>query len=103
MVTRPVGSDGRFVQWSIHKTGKKIADYSIHSDVHQPLYQWTGTGSQATHTREVTKANLFALEAEGHHILTAGARQAIIYQVRYSHQIDPFDYLSHSWAQQLRS
>lgn len=77
----PVGSDGKFIQWSLHKTGKKIAEYSIHSDAHQPLYQWTETGSHATHTREVTKASLFALEAEGHHILTAGAKQAIIYQV----------------------
>ena len=75
------GSDGRFIQWSIHKTGKKIAEYSIHSDAHQPLYQWTETGSHATHTREVTKGNLFALEAEGHHMLTAGAKQAVIYQV----------------------
>ena len=78
-----VGSDGRFVQWSVHKTGKKIAEYSIHSDAHQPLHQWTDTGSHATHTREVTKANLFALQAEGNHILTAGAKQAVIYQVRY--------------------
>lgn len=77
------GSDGRFIQWSIHKTGKKTAEYSIHGDAHQPLYQWTETGSHATHTREVTKANLFALEAEGQHILTAGAKQAVIYQVRY--------------------
>ena len=79
-----VGSDGRFVQWSIHKGGKKIAEYSIHSDAHQPLYQWTETGSHATHTREITKANLFALEAEGQHILTAGAKQAVIYQVSTS-------------------
>ena len=79
-----VGSDGRFVQWSIHKAGKKMAEYSIHSDAHQPLYQWTETGSHATHTREITKANLFALEAEGQHILTAGAKQAVIYQVSAS-------------------
>lgn len=76
-----MGSDGRFVQWSVHKTGKKIAEYSIHSDAHQPLHQWTDTGSHATHTREVTKANLFALQAEGNHILTAGAKQAVIYQL----------------------
>lgn len=76
-----MGSDGRFIQWSIHKTGKKTAEYSIHGDAHQPLYQWTETGSHATHTREVTKANLFALEAEGQHILTAGAKQAVIYQL----------------------
>lgn len=59
-----------------------MAEYSIHKDAHQPLYQWAETGSHATHTREVTKANLFALEAEGQHILTAGAKQAMIYQVR---------------------
>ena len=89
-VSMDTGSDGRFIQWSIHKTGKKIAEYSIHGDAHQPLYQWTETGSHASHTREVTKANLFALEAEGHHILTAGAKQAVIYQVRHS-QHYPFD------------
>ena len=59
-----------------------MAEYNIHNDAHQPLYRWTETGSQATHTREVTKTNLFALEAEGQHILTAGAKQAVIYQVR---------------------
>lgn len=82
-ITSSVGSDGRFVQWSINKSGKKMAEYSIHSDAYQPLHQWNETGSHATHTRDVTKANLFALEAEGHHILTAGAKQAIIYQVRH--------------------
>lgn len=86
-----IGSDGRFVQWSIHKTGKKMAEYSVDGDVHQPLYQWTETGPHATHTREVTKANLFALEAEGHHILTAGAKQAVIYQVRQCNHIYHLD------------
>ena len=59
-----------------------MAEYNIHNDAHQPLYQWTETGSHANHTREITKTNLFALEAEGQHILTAGAKQAVIYQVR---------------------
>jgi len=75
------GSDGKFVQWSIHKSGKKMAEFSVHGDAHQPLFRWTETGPHAAHTREVTKGHLFALEAEGQHILTAGSRQAVIYQV----------------------
>jgi len=58
-----------------------MAEFSVHSDAHQPLFQWAETGPHAAHTREVTKGHLFALEAEGQHILTAGAKQAIIYQV----------------------
>ncbi|XP_064631219.1 WD repeat-containing protein 91-like [Lineus longissimus] len=62
-----MGGDGKLIEWSIHKTGIKIADWAVHSGAAGPFVMQKPEGYKQMQT---PRGKLFAFDAEGQHILT---------------------------------
>jgi hypothetical protein len=76
-----IGSDGKLSQWSIHKTGTKMADYQLHSGACGPFISIGAGGLKQAHC---PRGKLFAIDSEGHHMLTCSAQGGLIYKLSNS-------------------
>ncbi|XP_031557069.1 WD repeat-containing protein 91-like [Actinia tenebrosa] len=68
-----MGSDGKFLQWSVHRMGQKLADL----DIHQGAVFTKSTSSRGSSSY----GRLFAFDSEGQHVLTCGSQSGIIYKI----------------------
>lgn len=73
-----ISSDGKLTQWSIHNTGRKIADFALHSGSSGPFLSVGAGGQKQYHS---PRGKLFAIDAEGQHILTCATHGGLIYKV----------------------
>jgi len=65
-------------QWSIHNTGRKIADYSLHPGASGPFLSITASGQKQYYS---PRGKLFSVDSEGQHILTCAPQGGVIYKV----------------------
>jgi len=68
----------QLTQWSIHNTGRKIADFALHSGSSGPFLSVGANGQKLYHS---PRGKLFAIDAEGQHILTCATHGGLIYKV----------------------
>ncbi|XP_076363628.1 WD repeat-containing protein 91 isoform X1 [Tachypleus tridentatus] len=88
-----MGNDGKFIQWSINKTGQRISELSVHSGATGPF---TLTGHPTTH-RHNPVGKLFAFDCDGSHVLTCGGSGGIVYKLT-SGMVSPLLSLGgHKW------
>jgi hypothetical protein len=66
------------IEWSIHKTGNKIADWAVHSGAVGPFVMQKPEGYKQMQT---PRGKLFAFDAEGQHILTCAQNGGQMYTV----------------------
>lgn len=62
-----IGEDKRFIQWSINKTGQKISDNILSTEITRPHFNSSPVGK------------LFAFDSEGKHLLTCGQQGGHVY------------------------
>ncbi|XP_067133024.1 WD repeat-containing protein 91 isoform X2 [Centruroides vittatus] len=70
-----MGGDGKFIQWSINKTGDKMAELAIHNGATGPFIL---PNNPSVHHHPVGK--LFTFDSDGSHVLTCGPSGGIIYK-----------------------
>lgn len=70
-----IGKDGKFFQWSVNKTGHRVAELAIHSGATGPFSVKSGS----ILCDPVGK--LFVFNNDGSHILTCGLNGGMIYKV----------------------
>jgi len=68
----------QLTQWSIHNTGRKMADFALHSGSSGPFVCVGANGQKQFHS---PRGKLFAIDAEGQHILTCAPHGGLIYKV----------------------
>ena len=71
----------QFIQWSVHQTGKRLANLPIHNGACGPFILNGAGGYRQVQT---PKGKLFAFDAEGHHVLTCASLGGYIYKVARS-------------------
>ncbi|XP_072031110.1 WD repeat-containing protein 91-like isoform X1 [Amphiura filiformis] len=72
-----MGSDGKFIQWSINRIGEKVCDLPIHEGATGPFVM---SGFGGYHRQHVPRGKLFAFDSAGKHLLTCAPYGGIIYQ-----------------------
>lgn len=70
----------QLIQWSINKTGRKLADLPVHAGVSGP-FMTPGASSQKHDLMQSPRGKLFALDTDGNHMLTCSSRGGVIYKV----------------------
>ncbi|CAE1317798.1 WD repeat-containing protein 91 [Acanthosepion pharaonis] len=71
-----MGLDNKFYQWSIHKPGKKLAEFAVFHTATSPIIINGPMG-----TREVLHGKSFAFDSEGQYMLTCDKNDGVIYQM----------------------
>ncbi|XP_041369191.1 WD repeat-containing protein 91-like isoform X2 [Gigantopelta aegis] len=72
-----MGSDGKFAQWNMNKTGKKVRDIAMHQGAVLPFLATSPTGN-----KEIPRGKLFAFDSEGQYVLTCDKNTGVIYQLK---------------------
>nr|XP_006813463.1 PREDICTED: WD repeat-containing protein 91-like [Saccoglossus kowalevskii] len=74
-----MGADGKFINWSIHDTGRRLLrDLSVHDGATGPFIVSGYSGYRQVHT---PKGKLFAFDVEGCHVLTCASNGGVIYKL----------------------
>ncbi|XP_013383261.1 WD repeat-containing protein 91 [Lingula anatina] len=73
-----MGSDGKFLQWSVHKMSTKIQDLPLHPGATGPF---TVTGPGGYQQTQKPKGKLFAFDSDGKYVLTCADTGGKIYKV----------------------
>ncbi|XP_060072966.1 WD repeat-containing protein 91-like [Ylistrum balloti] len=71
-----MGSDSKFLQWSVHKPGLQQQELPIHPGASLPFLAsglWGG--------KEIPKGRLFSFDGEGQYVLTCDKNKGLIYKV----------------------
>ncbi|KAK6186094.1 hypothetical protein SNE40_008198 [Patella caerulea] len=71
-----LGTDGKFIKWSIHNTGSKLEELPIHQGASLPFLATSPTGN-----KELPRGRLFNFDSEGQYILTCDKNKGVIYQL----------------------
>ncbi|OWF40423.1 WD repeat-containing protein 91 [Mizuhopecten yessoensis] len=71
-----MGSDSKFLQWSVHKPGLQQQELSIHPGASLPFLASGLSGG-----KEIPKGRLFAFDGEGQYILTCDKNKGLVYKV----------------------
>ena len=71
----------QFIQWSINKTGRKLAELPIHAEASGPFVT-IGAGGQKQ--MMAPRGKLLAWDTDGSHLLTCASKGGLIYRVRTS-------------------
>ncbi|XP_033757120.1 WD repeat-containing protein 91-like isoform X2 [Pecten maximus] len=71
-----MGSDSKFLQWSVHKPGVQQQELPIHPGASLPFLASGLSGG-----KEIPKGRLFAFDGEGQYILTCDKNKGLIYKV----------------------
>ena len=77
----------QLTQWSIHNTGRKIADFALHAGSSGPFLSVGANGQKQYHS---PRGKLFAIDAEGQHLLTCAPHGGLIYKVVMCVCLDAF-------------
>ncbi|XP_065828385.1 WD repeat-containing protein 91-like isoform X2 [Oscarella lobularis] len=70
------GEDGKFLQWSLHHIGQRIADLSLPLEATNPLQAAGYTG-----TDTIPRGRLFAFDSEGQYFITCGPSNGLVYKL----------------------
>ncbi|KAL5021151.1 hypothetical protein ScPMuIL_000306 [Solemya velum] len=71
-----MGSDGKFLQWSVHRTGRLLQELPIHDGASLPFLTSSPLGG-----KELPKGKLFAFDSESQYLLTCDRDKSIVYQM----------------------
>ncbi|XP_069139768.1 WD repeat-containing protein 91-like isoform X2 [Argopecten irradians] len=71
-----MGTDSKFLQWSVHKPGVQQQELPIHSGASLPFLTTGLSGG-----KEIPKGRLFSFDGEGQYILTCDKNKGLIYRV----------------------
>lgn len=72
----------QLTQWSINKTGRKLADLPVHAGASGPFVT-PGASNQKPDLMQPPRGKLFALDTDGNHMLTCSSRGGVIYKVSF--------------------
>jgi len=82
-----LGEDGKFIQWSVNKTGEKMSSATFHDKAAGPFVVHPSSGSNPS--IHFPAGKLFASDAEGRHVLTCAPTGGIIYSIRSEEDPQP--------------
>lgn len=78
-----LGEDGKFIQWNVNKTGKKMSSTQLHDGAAGPFTLGKGGAVQ------FPVGKLFASDAEGRHTLTCSPTGGLIYMISQEEGLKP--------------
>eukprot|EP00058_Branchiostoma_floridae_P002617 XP_002588105.1 hypothetical protein BRAFLDRAFT_87624 [Branchiostoma floridae] len=73
-----MGADGKFLEWSVHRVGSKLADLPVHDGATGPFVV---SGYGGYKQVQAPGGKLFAFDAEGNYVLTCTGNGGIIYKL----------------------
>nr|XP_056702134.1 WD repeat-containing protein 91 [Euleptes europaea] len=79
-----IGEDGKFIQWNIHKSGSKVAEYALPRDATGPFVLSGYSGYKQV---QVPHGRLFAFDSEGNYMLTCSSSGGVIYKLNGNEKV----------------
>ncbi|XP_015756761.1 PREDICTED: WD repeat-containing protein 91-like [Acropora digitifera] len=80
-----MGTDGKFIQWSVHRMGKRIADLEIQEGVVWCETDGAGYSQSRYKYSPSSYGKMFAFDAEGQYLLTCGTESGAVHKVGKNH------------------